>query len=729
MSLADKPLEGQKNLKQWARQRWILLLLISLGCFLLLTSFSWLDGVTTYGHRHLSFNSTSLDLLFDLTYKDKTVSFSLPQKNISRKISAWRFGAFGKKYWLYLKITTLNLLFLIFALLIRYIVKNRCDLIKRFKRFWGGPGSVKLLFVTKIILFVIFMFSIFPTPQFNVWWKRFAFVADPQKQSSITLALYEFMRLLLIDKGNSFFYASLFTLPYFIIKWAGISSLLLLIMGQIKLPAAWGALINRFLNKLSNQDYKKWLIGASLWVFILANIISLTKNQHLPAYIEDTAQFFQARIFAAGKLAESINFSREFFEFPLMRMDTQWYSNLAPGQSFLLALGHKAGIPWLINPLLGLLVVMALYLLANNIYGHATAMLSTVFMGFSPLYLSLSASFLNHLPFILFLLLAMLFYQHSRQKPKLRYPVFSGLCWGAALMIRPSSALVMVLPVIVYSIKKALSRDPDFGLKRKYLFFLVGLAFLLPLLLTYNQLLQGNPWGATSSYWLTKGLHNPSQGLFYLMNNLSTLNNQLWGWVLPGFCLILIWILSSRKLEQWDYMLLWITICLLAFNFSAYDIRPGLANPLLVSIPFWAVLTARAIMNLPKGLERFGFSAPDIKSLLALGVVVSCITLLCVRVIPLLYPGDSHHPGGTHRLNIAGLIKQEKVNNAIIFLKQEPFLQTFAYNQPDLKNDILFARHLKGYNNKLMNEFPSRSYYFYNESENKLISLSPQEKP
>ncbi len=723
MGLAEKTVVEQKHLKEWVRKKWLLLLVISLSCFLVLALFSWLAGATSYGRRHLSFQSNSLDLLFDLSYKNKTVFFSLPQENISLKIPYWKLARFGKKYWLYLKITILNLLFLIFVLLIRRIIKNRRRLISRFKDFREQPGSVGLLFISKIIIVVACLLSIFPTPHFNFWWKRFAFVSSPPKHSGITLALYEFMRIMLIDKGNRFFYAVLFTLPRFIVKWIGVSSFLLLVSGQIKLPGAWSALTNRYLDKLSNLDYKKWLPGASLWVFVLANLISLIKYQRLPAYIEDTAQFFQARLFAVGRLAESINFSREFFEFPLLNMGTQWYSTLAPGQSFLLALGHKAGAAWLINPLFGLLAVVVLYSLANRIYGRSTALLSIMFMVLSPLYLTLSASYLNHLSFIFFMLSALLLFHYSLLKQGLGYPILSGLCWGLALMIRPSSAIVMALPFGVYSIKQTLSRRSSFGFKWKHLLVFMGLALCLLLLLTYNQLLQVDQGGITPGYWLTRGLQNPSRGLFYLMTNLFTLNEQLWGFIIPGLFLVMLWILSSHQLEPWDYMLLWSIICLLIFNFLAYDIRPGLANPLMVTIPFWALLTARAVMKLPAVLVDFGFSAQDIKSVLALGISVCCISLLSLRVAPLLHSND------TYRLNIASLIEEKRINNAIIFLEREPFWQTFAYNQPDLNNDIIFARHLKGYNYKLIREFPARSYYFYDAGENKLVSINPRESP
>jgi 4-amino-4-deoxy-L-arabinose transferase-like glycosyltransferase len=459
-------------------------------------------------------------------------------------------------------------------------------------------------------------------------------------------------------------------------------------------------------------------------VFVLANLISFIRNQHLPVHPESTAQFFQAQLLASGKLAEPVNFSREFFEFPLLQLDTRWYSDLPPGQSLLLALGQKLGVPWLINPLLGCLAVFVLYLLAAQIYGPPTALLATLFMVFSPMYLSLSAGYLNHLLFILLLLLALLFYYYGISTPGKLYPNLSGLCWGLAALTQPFPALVLTLPFVLYLIKQALSRRPVFWLK--LLLMLAGLFIPILLLGKYYQALLGNLWGLSAGYnlgaWLTKGLKAPTEGLFFLMHNLFNLNKELWGWLIPAFFLVLVWVWASSRLETWDYLLLWAVICLLGFNFLSYDTRFGLANPLIVAIPFLVLLSARATTALPAVLDRFGFPPNDTKPLLALGLVTCCLVLLAVRITPLLQPGDGYRP------NFTDLIRSEKINNAIIFLNRDPFLETFAYNSPNLKNDIIFARHLKKYNYKLMQEFPQRNYYFYNEGDNKLVPLSPRKE-
>jgi hypothetical protein len=712
----------QKNLKQRLSDRRLVLLLISLLCFGVLAFFSWLDGATTYGRRHLSFHSPGLDLFFDLAYKDNTVFFSLPQAGISTKTPYWRLARFGKRYWLPIKITIYNILFLTFALLCWRMIKNRRRLIDAFREFRRRPRSAKLLFISKSLVVLAFLLSIFPTPDFNFWWKRYDFIPLATEQSTLTRALYEFMTELLVFRGNRLFYASLFTLPRFILKWVGITCSLLFILGIAEPLSAGIGRLGDWLDKLSSLSHKKWLIGGCLWVFILANLISLTANQHLPPYLEGTAQFFQAQLLAAGKLAGEINFSREFFWFPLLRLDTHWYSSLAPGQSLLLALGHKLGVPWLINPIFSLLAVAALYALAVKIYGPPTAVLSSLLMILSPLYLSLSASYLNHLPFILFLLLALLLYHYSLSTPGMLYPILSGLCWGLAALTRPSAALALGLPFALYLIKQALSRGPGFRLKP--LLISAGLAIPVAILIKYNQLLWENPWGLAAEYtmgtWLTRGLSVPTKSLFRLMNNLFTMNGQLWGWIIPAFFLILIWLLTSSRVESWDYLLLWGVICFLSFNFITYDARAGLANPMIAITPLLVLLSARAITTLPATLARFGFSARQIKPLLALGLIICCLTLLGTGIPPLL------HSGNSHRLNLSSLIKQEGINNAIIFLREEPFLAAFVYNRPDLSNDIIFARHLKNYNRKLMQEFPQRSYYFYNDKDNRLVALGSE---
>lgn len=719
IQITGKHVMDQKNLKQWLSDRWVVLLLICIVCFSVLAVFSWLNGITAYGQRHFSLYSPRLDILLDLSYRDNMIFFSMPKQGISSKIPYWRLAVFGKKYWLPLKITIYNILFLTFFWQGWRTIKNRRNLIKRFKEFLHRPGHIGLLFICKAFIAIIFLLSIFPAPHFNFWWKKFSFITPGIKPPTLALALYDFMTNLLIFRTNRLFYASLFVLPHFILKCGGISCLILLILGKFKLPSTITTKINQCLSKLSALNYKKCLAIACALVFVLANLISLIANQHLPAYAEGVVQLFQGRLLAMGKLAQPISFSREFFEFPLLNMDTHWYSTLAPGQSFLLALGNKLGISWLINPVLGSLVLVTLYLLVNKVYGFATAMLATLFMIFSPLYLSLSASHLSHLPFILFFLLALLFYHNNLENPGKLYPILSGLCWGLAALTRPLSALAVALPFIVHLIRQSFFAKATIGLRMRPLFVLAGLIIPLGLLITYNQILPGNPW-RTGLNLLGKGLESPLQGLFYIMNNLWNFNEGLWGLVIPAFFLILIWVLVATQLEALDYLLLWTIFCLVAFNFLAYDTRLGLVNPLIIATPLVAILSARAIMSLPRAMTRFGFSPQNIKPLLALGLSICCMVLLSVKLPPLLHAGDSH------RHNLAQLIKEENPGKSIIFLPQKPYRKTFAHNRPDLSNDIIFARHLKSYNRKLMREFPGRSYYFYNVGENKLIALSPE---
>ncbi len=542
------------------------------------------------------------------------------------------------------------------------------------------------------------------------------------KQPSLISALYGFMTELLIFKSNRLFYAFLFTLPTFIVIFVGISCFLLFIL-SCDLPIKLVNWINKSLDKLVNLFHKKWLITASLWVFAIAFLISYT-NYRLPVYWAGTAQLFQAKLLAMGKLSQPINFSREFFEFPLLRFDTNIYAAIPPGGSFLLAIGQKLGIPWLINPLLGALALFVIYLFTKRIYTTGTAVLSIFLIMLSCSYLSLSAGYTNILAFILFLALGLFFYDHSLMDKEIFYPVLCGLCFGLAVMMRPAAALVMLLPFLVYfiylSIYSAPSTKGGEWDKRKpyiikFLALLAGAFIPLSILAIYNHSLFNNIWGALAGNNVTSyGI----KSIFYLAYNISILNERIWSGIIPVFLFIMLFFILNEKPDKWDGLLWSSFTCLLIFNPFIHKMKYGFANPLMAGLPFLVLLTARAMTSLPDMFSRLGFSSDRIKALLALGVVVSSCFLLTYKIPGLVLSVDNQ------RNKLLDLTREEKINNAVIFVNDKIFKEVFAYNKPDLTNDIVFARHLKKYNYKLMQEFPGRAYYFYNQTEYKLIKLT-----
>ncbi len=78
----------------------------------------------------MSFYSPYWDFSVELAYKNNMVYFSAPKLEISSRTPYYRLSSYGKKYWLYFKITTTNILFLLFILLFWRIIKKGVEYLK-----------------------------------------------------------------------------------------------------------------------------------------------------------------------------------------------------------------------------------------------------------------------------------------------------------------------------------------------------------------------------------------------------------------------------------------------------------------------------------------------------------------------------------------------------------------------------------------------------------------------
>ena len=142
-------------------------------------------------------------------------------------------------------------------------------------------------------------------------------------------------------------------------------------------------------------------------MFVAANFISWKVFDHIPHVSDEIAQLFQAKIFAHGMLTAPLPPIIDFFRYHYDNMifTTRWYSQYPPGHPFFLMLGLLAKVPWLINPLFASLSVILLYKNALLYYGEKEAKLSVILFCVSPFVLFMSASFMNHVSTLFFLLL------------------------------------------------------------------------------------------------------------------------------------------------------------------------------------------------------------------------------------------------------------------------------------------------------------------------------------
>ena len=72
------------------------------------------------------------------------------------------------------------------------------------------------------------------------------------------------------------------------------------------------------------------------------------------------------------------------------------FSPLPPGWPAILAIGVRAGVPWLVNPVLSGVCILLLYALVRRLDTPRTARLATVLLATSPWFLFLGMSLMTH---------------------------------------------------------------------------------------------------------------------------------------------------------------------------------------------------------------------------------------------------------------------------------------------------------------------------------------------
>src|SRR5207237_6465612 len=134
----------------------------------------------------------------------------------------------------------------------------------------------------------------------------------------------------------------------------------------------------------------------------------------------------------------------QFFahEFVVMTADGRWFGKYPPGWPLLLALGVVARAPWVVDPILGGLSLLLLYLIGRDVYRPRVGLTAALLGLAAPFFIFLSGSMMAHASGFFFTLLGVwcLRRADTARRPLL-WSIAAGLAFGAVFLIRPYSAL------------------------------------------------------------------------------------------------------------------------------------------------------------------------------------------------------------------------------------------------------------------------------------------------
>lgn len=468
-------------------------------------------------------------------------------------------------------------------------------------------------------------------------------------------------------------------------------------------------------------------LKTNLWppglIFILALAAALLVThvfEQMPHLEDEFANYFQAQVFASGQLSVPSPVRPDSFLIPFaIDLNGRRFSKYPPGFAAVLALGIKAKAGWLVNPLLGALLLLAVYGLGRDLYDAETGLLAAMLGLLSPMFLGLSAALLPHtlaaLCLLIFAWACLRAIRTARQTPvtsaapathawRSLAPAAGGLALGWAALTRPYTALVYALPFGLLAAWFVVRTRRRSLVSACALIGLVGgaLAAMLPL---YGRALTGQytvdlytlvwPYdrlGFGPGHGVLPGGHTLNVAAWNAYIDLWSLTTELLGWPYLSWLPVLLGLVLPPR-RRLDGLLLAPFVCIVA-AYGAYWIQgSGLYGPRYYyeALPLVWLLAARGLLKLWRGLPRP--SNRRIRLRLAMQVALAALVAInALGVIPMrlalwrgLY-GITRAPGRQ--------IAQLDIHNALIFVRIRhwgDYSELAWTNNLSLDSDIVFA--------------------------------------
>jgi hypothetical protein len=378
----------------------------------------------------------------------------------------------------------------------------------------------------------------------------------------------------------------------------------------------------------SMQSEARWLgidrvaFGSALFVFVAATALVYGGYEAHPHVPDEVAYLWQAEYFAQGRLRAPLPPVPEAFAGYLIDCDARGCASpVPPGWPALLALGSALGLPWLVNPLLGALAVLAAFSLVRRAYDTRTARLVALLLAASPWLLLTSMSLMTHVASLLAGLLAALAAQRLARGGSLAWCGAAGALLGAVAFVRPlegviASAIVAAIafaragtlvqratPVALAGVVAAIAG----GLQLAYNAVLTGRALPFPINAYTDRELgpgvngmgfgpdRGVSWGGLDPF--------PGHGLRDVvvnsMLNATAINQELFAWAIGSLVPAAIYIALRRRDARDALALATIALVVVAHAFYWFSGGPDFgARYWFLALPPLVLLSARGLLAL-----------------------------------------------------------------------------------------------------------------------------------
>jgi hypothetical protein len=508
---------------------------------------------------------------------------------------------------------------------------------------------------------------------------------------------------------------------------------------------------------LSRDDAPRgWLPALFVLTVVVLSCVAILGFGAVPHIEDGSAYLFQAKIFASGRLWAPPPPTGGFFDHEhIIVGNDRWLAKYPPLFPLLLSLGVLAGMPWLVNPLLGALVGLVTYRLTRELADWRWGVAAWSLLLLSPFFVIMGGTLMSHMSAALLISLALLLTIRGVRLASVGRIALGGACLGLAVFARPYTALLAAFALSSYLMGR-LAKWPE---RRR----LVGLASILVGIVALCAL------GFVGWNGLLAGAEGPALGLYSAYDGTDTLGfgpDKGRGWWLswgswghtPAKALRSVFMFLEYTSE---YFLGWPMRLSLAFVPAAFfvgrrrDVRTlllGLFGMLVAGhMAYWAT------QHLGYG-ARYWFSAvPALVVLTTLGLrwalgsapsgdgsearpAVSAGALsgaalvlgLCIWNAAVYFPERWRELAqyGNVTADLRREVTRRGLEQAVVFVWTEGlrYNDGFALNHPSLDGGPIFARDLGARNRELLQRYPGYRPYRWTRDK-RLVPLSLRDLP
>jgi hypothetical protein len=400
-----------------------------------------------------------------------------------------------------------------------------------------------------------------------------------------------------------------------------------------------------------------------------------------PLLVDEVAQLFQARVFAMGRIAGTLDPAPELFSaLHLVERDGRVFSQFPPGGPAVLAAGLVFGAAWIAVPLCGALAVWCFSAFTRGIEADrpGVSLLASLLFAFAPYMVFMSGSQMNHVPTLLGICAAFLALERATapgrsMQHRSLLALACGVALGFAATVRPVDAVAFALPIAAWLAWRAVRDRHDLApLIASGIGVAIPVAWMLwfnarttgaPLLFGYEALWgKGHELGFHAAPWGVA--HTPARGFELVSLYFLRLQTYLFETPIPSLVAAIVALLLVPALRRIDGVLLAGSAMLVALYFAywhdGFYLGPRFYICLLPALALWS---ARAF---PEWRARWGRGA-------SYRIVTAAALVSLVIALGIMAPlrAREYRSGlRTMRLNVDSAARRAGVHDAIVFVRE-----------------------------------------------------------